>query len=394
MNNNFFKKSDNTRVLRKDIFSRARRIVIKIGSSVLTCVTGLDSDFISGLADDVALLKKNGYEILIVSSGAIAAGAHKIGLKDRPVSIPQKQASAAVGQGYLMQVYEEAFERQGLMVAQLLLTSDDMANRRRYLNARNTINTLFGWGIISIINENDTVVIKEIKFGDNDNLAALITNLIEADIFINLTDIDGLYNGDPCTDKTASIIKRVDWPCIDINSCIFKTDSDVGTGGMLSKVQAAQKACMCGTPTIIASGREKNIIRRLFSGEDLGTIFMPGEQELKQKKHWIAFALKPMGNLIVDKGASDVILQKGTSLLPSGIIEINGDFDLGDPVRILDVSQAQIAVGLVNYTSKEINIIKGKRSVMIESFLGYKHSDEVIHRDNLVIVDDNLMTKI
>jgi len=393
MNNNPFKKYDDTRALREDIFSRARRIVIKIGSSVLTCETGLDCDFISGLADDVALLKNRGYEILIVSSGAIAAGARKIGFKYRPVSIPQKQAAAAVGQGYLMQVYEEAFERQGLMVAQLLLTSDDMANRRRYLNARNTINTLLGLGIIPIINENDTVVIKEIKFGDNDNLAALITNLIEADIFINLTDIDGLYNGDPCMDKTAEIIKRVDWPCTDINSCIFEVDSSVGTGGMYSKIQAAQKACMCGTPTIIASGMEKNIIRRLFSAEELGTIFMPGEQELKQKKHWIAFALKPMGDLIIDKGAVNAILQKGTSLLPSGIIEINGNFGLGDPVRILDVSRMQIAVGLVNYTSKEINIIKGKRSVMIESLLGYKHSDEAIHRDNLVLVDDKLMTK-
>ena len=371
---------------RKKVMAPTQRVVIKVGSSVLAGPRGLDLGIINRLCDEISMLREQGRQVVIVSSGAIASGIRKVGLSEMPKTIPQKQAAAAVGQGSLIQAYEEAFSHYDLKVAQILLTSDDLTNRRRYLNARHTLQTLLEWGIIPIVNENDTVVVDEIKFGDNDNLSALIAQLIEADLLVALTDMDGLYDSDPRENLNASIIHTVHR--IDKKVEGFAGDrpgGGYGTGGMLSKLMAAKKVAAAGVPMIIGNGRNRYILKQIFDGEEVGTLFLPAERRLPSKKQWIAHTLKPQGEVILDAGAAEALKLRGKSLLSTGIVGVRGKFEVGAPVRCLSSEEEVIGIGLVNYSAEEIEKIKGVRSHKIEEILGYKHSDEVIHRDNFVL---------
>ena len=356
-----------------------------MGSGVLTTKRGLNRQVIHNLADDICFFREKGLETILISSGAIASGLRKLGMKERPAPISHQQAVAAVGQSRLMMAYEKAFGRHGQKVAQILVTRDDLNHRRRYLNARNTLFTLLSWKIIPVINENDTVVVDEIKFGDNDNLSAMVTNLTESNLLISLTDIDGLYDKDPREHRDARMICQVD----QVNRTIMRYASTIpgflGTGGMASKINAAKKVSMAGVPMIIANGKKADILKRILSGEAEGTLFLPREETLCSRKHWIAFTKTTKGDIFVDGGAEQALLKSGRSLLPTGILEVKGSFNVGDSVVIRNGQGHELAVGLVNYPSGEMAKIKGLRSNQIEAVLGYKHDDEVIHRDNLIL---------
>ena len=373
--------------IRKKTFQKARRIVVKVGSSILASIErGLHHEVFSQLAKEISELKRQGYEIVLVSSGAIAAGMEKLGYKTRPQSVTQKQATAAVGQSRLMNIYESCFSRHQQMVAQILLTHDDLSHRRRFLNARNTLLTLLELGIIPIINENDTVVVDEIKVGDNDNLSALVTNLIEADLLIILTNIDGLCDGDPRLNPNARCIPLVEDIDVDMGKIVAGTKSAMSVGGMVSKIQAAKKASRFGIPTVIASGTRKEVLRQILRGKEIGTLILPQATTLSSRKHWIAFNLNPKGDIIVDDGAKKALVQRGKSLLPSGVVKVRGEFDRGDSVSCLGPRGKEFARGLVNYSTSELERIKGLKTEQIEKVLGYKYSDEVIHRDDLVVL--------
>ncbi len=373
---------------RKALVKGVKKIVIKIGSAVLTDNGVLHRPTITRLADDIAFLRKKGYQTVLVSSGAIASGVGKMGLSRKPVTIPQKQAVAAIGQGSLMYAYEEAFNSHQLLVAQLLLTREDLTNRQRYLNARNTLITLLEWGIIPIINENDTVAVEEIKFGDNDNLSALIAHLIDSDLLIVLTDTEGLYDRDPREDPQAhliSVVEQVDGQVMEYTS---KYSGQWGLGGMRSKIMAARKVTAGGISVIIASGRKEGVLQEIIKGKPIGTLFLPQKATLSRKKHWIAFTLKHKGDIIIDEGAKQALLKKGKSLLPSGVVEVRGRFGMGSCVRLVDQKARLIGKGLANYSSSDIIKIRGLKTSEIEKKLEFKHSDEVIHRDNMVIQDE------
>ena len=373
--------------IRREILGKGRRIVVKVGSSILASVEkGLRYEVFSHLTKEISDLKRQGYEIVLVSSGAIAAGMEKLGYKTRPLAITQKQATAAVGQTRLMNIYENYFSRYQQMVAQVLLTHDDLSHRHRFLNARNTLLTLLELGIIPIINENDTVVVDEIKVGDNDNLSALITNLVGADLLIILTDIEGLCDSDPRVNPNARCIPLVEDIDVDMKGIIGGTKSEMSVGGMISKIQAAQKASRFGIPTVVARGTRDGILHQILKGKEIGTLILPKGEALSSRKHWIAFNPKPKGDVVVDDGAKKAIVQKGKSLLPSGVVKIRGSFDRGDLVTCLGPRGKEFARGLVNYSAAELEKIKGLRSHQIEPILGYKYSDEVIHRDDLVVL--------
>ncbi len=373
--------------IRKKIVGKVRRIVVKVGSSILASVEkGLHDEVFSHLTKEISDLKRQGYEIVLVSSGAIAAGMEKLGYKTRPQAITLKQATAAVGQTRLMNIYENYFSRFQQMVAQVLLTHDDLSHRRRFLNARNTLLTLLELGIIPIINENDTVVVDEIKFGDNDNLSALITNLIGADLLIILTDIDGLCDSDPRVNPNARCISLVEDTDVDMGGIVGETRNEMSVGGMISKIQAARKASRFGIPTVVARGTKEGVLHQILKGKEIGTLILPKSDALSSRKHWIAYNPKPKGDVTVDDGAKKAIVQKGKSLLPSGVVKIKGSFDRGDLVTCLGPRGKEFARGLVNYSATELEKIKGQRSDRIEPILGYKYSDEVIHRDDLVVL--------
>lgn len=376
---------------RQPFLNQAKRLVVKVGSNVLTSEHGLNLPVIYELSRQVSRLMENGLEVILVSSGAMASGQKKIGLAKRPEDIPRRQAIAAVGQPGLILKYEKAFGVYDIKVAQILLTGDDLtASRDRYLNARNTLNTLLSWKIVPIINENDTVVVEEIKFGDNDNLSAMIALLMNADLLINLTDIDGLYTGDPRTHADAKLIFEVET----IDESIEKIAGDIpgtlGTGGMLSKVRAAAKVTAAGIPMIITSGREPDILKKLFAGKDIGTFFVPAKEKLSSRKCWIGYNIKPKGIIRIDGGAAKAILNRGKSLLPGGITDVEGDFGVGDAVELSDKNNLRVAVGLVNYTSSDIRKIMGCKTDQIGACLGEKLYDEVIHRDNLTVLNECL----
>jgi glutamate 5-kinase len=373
---------------RKSLFVRCRRLVIKVGSAVLTGRRGLDLVMIHRLSDQLAELRERGQEIVVVTSGAVASGVRKVGLRERPRTIPHKQAAAAVGQGVLMEAWEGAFGKYELLVAQILLTGDDLAHRQRYLNARNTLETLLDWGILPIINENDTVVVEEIKFGDNDQLSAMIAGLIGADLVINLTDTQGLYDCDPRLDAAARLIPLVQSVDSKLLACASSTPGRVGTGGMMTKIHAARKCLALGIPMIIAPGKERDVVLRLFNGEQLGTLFLPRKRMYHGKKIWLANLPKPAGDIVLDNGAVRALRKQGKSLLPIGIAEVRGSFGVGAPVRCLDEAEEIVGIGLSNYKSSEIDQIKGRHSEEIEQIIGYKHSDEVIHRNNFVLTRD------
>jgi glutamate 5-kinase len=368
--------------------SGIKRLVVKVGSGVLTRDAGLNLGVIASLARQISAQMSLEREVILVSSGAVASGMKKIGLTRRPEKMPEKQAAAAIGQAGLILEYERAFAQYGINVAQILLTDNDLSNRKRFLNARNTMNTLLSWDVLPIINENDTVAVEEIKFGDNDSLSARVALLLEADLLINLTDIDGLYDKDPRTNPDAQRIPVLDKIGKQIESLASEIPGAVGTGGMLTKIRAARKVTTAGIPMVIASGLDDSVLADLFEGKDKGTFFSPRNERLASRKSWIAFNAKPSGVLVVDDGACSAILAGGKSLLPSGIKQVQGEFPMGSPVQIRDMKDHVIAMGLVNYSSPDIDAIKGLKTSQIKECLGHKEYDEVIHRDNLAVTGD------
>jgi glutamate 5-kinase len=378
---------DNIVIDRKTLLIPVKRVVIKAGSGMLSGDNGLNKRVINNLSNDICGLREKGIEVVLVSSGAIASGLKKLGLTERPKSISKKQAAAAIGQSSLMMAYEKAFSRYGKMVAQILITRDDFNNRLRYLNARNTIFTLLSWKITPIINENDTVAFDEIKFGDNDNLSAMVANMTESQLLVNLTDTDGLYDKDPRVNTDARLVNIVEKINSDVIRYAGSDPGSLGTGGMASKIKAARKVTLRGIPAIIANGRRSGVLAGIFNGEEIGTLFLPQEKALCGRKHWIAFSKAPKGRLIIDSGAVEALKKNGKSLLPSGIKGIIGNFVRGDSVILIDDNNREIAVGMANYSSDETKKIMGQKSSKIEAILGYKDDDEVIHRDNLAITE-------
>jgi glutamate 5-kinase len=308
-----------------------------------------------------------------------------MGITGRLNSMPQKQACAAIGQGRLMRIYSNAFGRHSVYVAQILLTMSDLTDRTRYINVRNTLSTLMDWNVVPIINENDTVSVAEIKFGDNDHLAAMIANVIQADILINLTNTEGLYDRNPAGKQRARLIKIVPEITDEIESMATAEADPVGMGGMRSKVIAARKVTACGIPYIIARGKTKGILADLFAGKEKGTLFLPSAEPMTSREYWIAFTLRSRGKLFLDDGAKNAIVSQGKSLLPSGITKVEGDFDVGDPVLCIGTDGKAFAKGLVNYNSKDLVKIQGLKTAKIMQVLGYKDYDEVIHRDNMAV---------
>ena len=370
-----------------NIIADGRRWVIKLGSGILVRHTELDQEFLAELATQIKELRSAGRQAVIVTSGAIATGLALLKLEKRPRSIAKKQAVAAVGQIALMHAYRAAFARQGLAVAQMLLTHEDLDHRKRFLNARRTLQALTAMGVIPLINENDTVASEEIRVGDNDNLAAMVACLWEADLLVLLSDIDGLYTADPHLHPEARLIPVVRALDEHIEAYAAPSTGPTGIGGMRTKLEAARRAAEFQIPTIIAQGREHKLLSRLLRGERLGTvIWPPGGERLPARKHWIAYTLKPQGTVLIDQGARRAIVQEGKSLLPSGIVNVAGDFDLGEAVVIADEGGKALARGLVGYSAREITRIEGHRSGEIERILGYRYQDEVIHRDDLVIL--------
>jgi glutamate 5-kinase len=366
---------------------RLRRLVVKVGSGLVTDpATGADADRIETLATEIAAVRP-GRELVLVTSGAIVTGMARLALDRRPRAIPEKQAAAAVGQSALMWHYEVAFKRHGIPVGQVLLTGQDIADRARYLNARNTLVTLLRFGVLPVVNENDTVAVDEIKVGDNDNLSAHVAALIEADLLVLLTDVDGLYTGDPARDPTARKIDTVEAMTADIAKLAWSHTSGTSVGGMATKLEAAQKAVASGVPMVIASGHEPGVLARVVAGEPVGTYFPPRADRLAARKRWIAFAVPPQGRLTVDAGASRALTREGKSLLPSGVLDVDGDFAAGDVVAVVAAAESrEFARGLVNFDAGELRRIRGANTRDIEARLGYKSVDEVIHRDNLVIL--------
>jgi len=364
----------------------ARRIVIKIGSAVVAGGTnGVNSRRVAAISAHVAWLVGRGANVAVVTSGAVAAGMKRLGLTERPRTVEMKQAAAAVGQSALMRIYEKSFARHGLVVGQMLLTSADLTDRRRYLNARNTLNRLFEAGAVPIINENDTVSVEELKFSDNDSLAALVTNLAEADTLVILSDVDGLFDKDP-GNPDARLITDVARVTPEIERMAAGSCSALGTGGMATKLQAAKKAGAKGASCFIINGKKPVNLRALFDGQPVGTYFAPASEGLTSKKHWIAFTMRPKGLVVVDAGAARALTEDGKSLLASGIKATEGKFGAGDAVEVAGPDGRVIARGLIHYSKDEVEKIKGLNSADIEAALGYRYCDEVIHRDDLVVL--------
>ena len=375
----------------RQALSGTRRIVVKVGSGVLVGEDQeLDRARIGRLVESLGQLLDQQHQIILVTSGAVAAGAPSMGLARSAKTIPQKQACAAVGQNLLMALYEQLFSRKGHHTAQILLTQDDFRNRERYLNARNTLETLFSAQILPIVNENDTVVVEEIKFGDNDNLSSQVAALVQADLLLILSTVEGFYEPPSSEDserpKIIPIVPEIDDTHFGYAQDI-ESPSRVTTGGMRSKLIAIEKAAHYGIPTVLASGLNQGVIERVLAGEQEGTLFLPLEERLSARKHWIFHSLAPVGCLTVDDGAVRAILEQGKSLLSIGITSVSGEFGSGNAVRVLGPDGEEIARGLSYYSSAEVEIIQGGRSDEIESRLGYTYYDEVIHRDNLVPVN-------
>ncbi len=353
---------------RKKLLSGVKRIVIKIGSCVLAPhrdglpERGLDMEAIGSLVRYIVELRRQGYEIILVSSGSILAGMMKLGLKEKPADLPLKQAVAAVGQMGLMGAYEKLFGEYGQQVGQVLLTWDDLENRHRYLNARHTIFKLLYYRVIPIINENDTVAVEEIKFGDNDNLSALVTRLVEADILIILSHVEGLYDEDPGHNKDAGLISDVERITPNIKQLVSSSQGKFSAGGMATKLAAAAFATALGIPAIVANGRREGILARIMAGDEVGTLFRPLPERIGRHKLWISQALRPRGEIVVDQGAKKALVASGRSLLPSGICGVGGKFDIGDAVSCLGPQGEEFARGLVNYDTREVEKIIGRKT--------------------------------
>jgi len=364
----------------------ARRVVVKVGSSLVTDEgRGLDVVAIHGWCAQMAALVREGRELIMVSSGAIAEGMKRLGWVTRPKQLHELQAAAAVGQMGLAQVYESGLRAQGLHSAQVLLTHADLADRERYLNARSTLLTLLDLGVVPVINENDTVVNDEIKFGDNDTLGALVSNLVDADALIILTDQQGLYSADPRRDPSAHLIEQAVAGAANLEQMAGGAGSSIGRGGMITKVLAAKRAARGGAATVIASGRETNVLLRLAAGESIGTLLVAATPKLAARKQWMADHLQLRGALTVDDGAIAKLRDEGKSLLPIGVIDVQGEFLRGDVIAVRSVAGSEFARGLANYSAAEARLIARKPSSQIEALLGYANEPELIHRTNLVL---------
>ena len=369
--------------MRKTI-KQTKRWVIKVGSALLTDDgQGLNTELIKQLAGQINYLRENKVEVILVSSGSIVAGMSQLGMEVRPKRISELQAAAAVGQASLVRQYEEAFEPFSINIAQILLTHADISNRERYLNARSTLSTLLQLKVLPVINENDSVATDEICFGDNDNLASLVANLIDAETLILLTDQDGLFTADPRIDQTATLLSEVDVDDPELQT-MAAGGSSLGRGGMLTKVAAAKSASRSGASTIIANGRVEDILIKVYQGNEIGT-FLPAKQRISSKKQWIAGQMKAVGSVVIDQGAVDVLINKGKSLLAVGITEVLGEFTRGELITCVDEAGSEIARGLTNYSAIEVGLLKGQPSDKTSDILGYSGDDEIIHRDNLVL---------
>jgi glutamate 5-kinase len=373
--------------VRQEVIALAHTVVVKVGTNVLTGADGaLDPARLQGLSAQIHRLVQGGKKVTLVSSGAVGAGFGRLGLPKRPSDLRHLQACAAVGQSYLMQAYQECLAPLGLNTGQILLTAGDFDSRARYLNARNTIMTLFEWGVLPIINENDTVSVAEIRFGDNDHLAAMVTNLLQAPLLILLTVVDGLYSSDPKGDPAAKVLATV--PMIDgkVMEMAGSSRSALGTGGMRSKLRAARLATAAGESVIIANGTQSGILEAIFAGEPVGTLFLPHGSTVPAWKRWLGFTAQPRGRLVVDAGARAAVQGKGKSLLPIGVIQVQGSFNKGDVVALCDAEGTEFARGLTNYSAADAAKIVGLRTEKIGEVLGAVPYEEVIHRDNLVVI--------
>jgi glutamate 5-kinase len=383
-------------MIRQDILKNIKRVVIKIGSSVISnkdkgrssLECGLSKDWVRHYARQIKLIQDKGYDVVLVSSGAIMAGRERLGLSRADLSIPEKQACAAIGQSFLMHTYEKAFEKKDIKVAQILLSHDDLGNRRRYLNAKHTIEALLERNVIPIINENDSVTVEEIKIGDNDTLSATVACLVDAQLLIILSDVEGLFNRDPSIKikgKKAELLSHVARVNDEIERKAGKSNNKLTVGGMYTKVIAAKKTMSFGIPTLVVNGLDEKVLKNIFSGKDVGTLFWSGKGKIRDRKHWIAHTLKPAGALVVDAGARKALIKRGKSLLPAGLIKVKGDFEFGKAVMIVDEEGKEIGRGLVNYNSSDLLRIKGMKTPAIKKMIGKSFYEEVIHRDDLVI---------
>jgi glutamate 5-kinase len=362
----------------------ARTVVVKVGTRILTHGTGkLNFRMMEKVVRELADLKNQGKNVIFVSSGAVGAGMGRLGLEKRPGSTPEKQAVAAVGQGLLIQMYEKLFGEYGLVVAQVLLTRDDFNDRKRYLNSRNALQTLMDFGVVPVVNENDTVSVEGIEFGDNDTLSALVASLMDAGLLVILSDIDGLYSGNP-KEAGSCLVGMVEQITPEVRQWAGAAKDTLGTGGMVTKILAADIAMNSGVPMVIASGREKDILQRVLDGEEVGTLFCAREDCLDGRKRWIAYAQSAQGRIVVDAGARKALLKDGKSLLPSGIVEVSGEFEQGDMVAIFDRDGAEFARGLVNYSAPELKMIRGMRTEKAAEKL-QRPCSEAIHRNNMVV---------
>jgi len=368
----------------RDEFKKSKRIVIKVGTSTLTHPNGkLNFNRINHLVREISDLHNREYEVVLVSSGAIGTGANRMGMKAVPRTLPEKQALAAIGQGALLHMYEKFFAEYNKVVAQVLLTREDLDERIRYLNATNTLLAILGFGVIPIINENDTVVVEEIRFGDNDTLSSMVAGIVDADLLIILSDVDGLYDCDPRLNPDARLQSEVHEITEDQEARSTTRGFAFSSGGMFTKLKAARICMAAGIPMVIANSDRENVISRIVAGENLGTVFVPRQEKMHAREKWIAFGTVLHGSITVDDGARNALIKKGKSLLPSGIQKVDGDFIRGEVVALLGQDGNEIARGIVNYDAAETRAIAGKKSLEITKILGEKDYDEVIHRNNL-----------
>lgn len=385
--------------VRKEILKGLKRVVIKVGSSIITKREKRNNEWANELnANNVRLLARTirqfvdrNCEVVLVSSGAIMAGRERLDLHRADLSIPEKQACAAIGQSYLMHTYEKKFEKEGIKVAQILLGHDDLRNRKRFLNAKHTLEALLEHKVIPIINENDSVTIDEIKIGDNDTLSATVACLLNAQLLIILSDVDGLFSRDPSSkmregDAPMKIIEHVDCITQKIEKLAGGSKSKVTVGGMYTKILAAKQTMSFGIPTLIVNGFDKSIAEKIYKGKSVGTLFLGGREKIKKRKHWIAHTLKPSGKITIDSGAEKAILSRGKSLLPAGVIKVEGKFEFGNAVRILGENGKEIARGLVNYNFRDLDSIMGMRTTAVKKIFKDNFYNEVIHRDDLTLL--------
>ncbi len=374
---------------RLEHIKKMKRIVIKVGTSTITHASGLiNLKQMESLVRQIADLHNRGYEVILVSSGSIGAGIGKLGLKTRPKTIPEKQVAAAVGQGILIHMYEKLFSEYGKIVAQILITKEDIHHRTRFLHVRNALFGLLEQGVVPIVNENDAIAVDEIKLGDNDTLSAIVASIAEADLLILLSDIEGLCQQDPRREPNAPLIHTVAEITTDIENLAGGAGTTFGTGGMITKINAARIATDSGTAMVIVNGGIRGIIDEVISGVEVGTWFQAKQHPLQARKHWLAYGATPAGALVVDEGAAKALVQRQKSLLPSGILHVEKHFREGQIVSVMNQAGQELARGVCNYCSSDVNLIKGLNSADIEAQLGYKGYDEIIHRNNLVMLSD------